>query len=167
MLSLISYFQQKDIYKNIFLISAKNGDGIKDLGDALATAVPEGPYLYPPDQVADIPQRLMAAEMTREVLFLRLHNELPYNLNVQTESWSRKADGSVRIEQVVFVTRKSHKPIVLGRGGQTIKTIGSHARREMEDWLGVRVHLFLFVKVRENWTQDRSHYSETGLEYDA
>jgi len=123
-------------------------DGVDKLSATLADAMPESPYLYPEDQAADIPSRLMAAEITREKIFLRLHDELPYASTVETEKWKRQKNGDIRIDQVIYVRRDSQKPIVLGKGGKTIKDIGAAARRDMQDWLGQKVHLFLFVKVR-------------------
>ncbi len=166
LLELIAKFNALEIYSDIFLISALKQDGMEMLVAALKAAMPAGPYLYPPDQAADIPARLMAAEITREKLFLRLHDELPYASTVETESWKRQKDGSLRIEQVIFVRRDSQKPIVLGKGGRTIKDIGAQSRMEMQDWLGCRVHLFLFVKVRVNWKNDRARYLDSGLEFD-
>lgn len=166
LLELIAYFNEADIFAEIFLISALNQDGVGDLGDALVAAMPEGPYLYPPDQAADIPLRLMAAEITREKLFLRLHDELPYASMVETEKWTNQKNGDIRIDQVIYVKRDSQKPIVLGKGGRTIKDIGAQSRKDMQDWLGRKVHLFLFVKVREKWSDDRARYVESGLEFD-
>ncbi|MEP3653313.1 MAG: GTPase Era [Litorimonas sp.] len=165
-LPLIAEFNEMDAYSEIFLTSAKNGEGIKALSTALAEAMPEGPLLYPTDQAADIPSRLMAAEITREKLFLRLHDELPYASMVETEAWKELKSGDVRIEQVIYVRRSSQKPIVLGKQGRTIKDIGASARREMQDWLGRKVHLFLFVKVREKWKDDQARYTGMGLEFD-
>ena len=165
-LPLIKHFDDTGAYARIFIVSATTGDGVDDLALFLADAMPEGPLLYPEDQAADIPQRLMAAEITREKLFLRLHDELPYHSTVETEKWTEKKDGSVRIDQVVYVRRGTQKGIVLGKGGATVKAIGAAARKEMEDWLGRRVHLFIFVKVRENWMDDRARYAESGLEFD-
>lgn len=165
-LQLISHFSSAKVYDEIFLISATNRDGIPILQKALQSAMPEGPWLYPADQAADIPTRLIAAEVTREKLFLRLHDELPYNSMVETENWQENRDGSVKIEQVIYVRKNSQKPIVLGKGGQTIKAIGASARAELSEWLGRKVHLFLFVKVRENWMEDRARYDIQGLEFD-
>jgi len=165
-LPLIAEFNEMDVYSEIFMTSAKNGEGIEALSTALATAMPEGPLLYPTDQAADIPSRLMAAEITREKLFLRLHDELPYASMVETESWKEQKNGDVRIEQVIYVRRSSQKPIVLGKNGRTIKDIGASARHEMQDWLGRKVHLFLFVKVREKWKDDQARYTGMGLEFD-
>ena len=166
LLALIAHYQKPDLYKDIFLISALNKDGVKDMSKRLCDVMKFGPYLYPADQAADIPIRLMAAEITREKLYLRLHDELPYASTVETEKWTDYKDGSVRIDQVVYVRRASQKPIVLGKGGQTIKAIGAQARREMEDWLGCRIHLFLFVKVREKWVDNPERYIQSGLEFD-
>ena len=165
-LPMIAKFDEGGVYDRIFVVSATTGDGVDDLARYLADAMPEGPLLYPEDQAADIPLRLMAAEITREKLFLRLHEELPYHSMVETEAWTEKKDGSVRIDQVIYVRRGTQKGIVLGKGGATVKAIGASARKEMEDWLGRRVHLFLFVKVRENWMDDKARYAETGLEFD-
>lgn len=166
LLGLIAHYQNPEIFKHVFLISALNRDGVDDLSKTLCQALKPGPYLYPPDQAADIPMRLMAAEMTREKLYLRLHDELPYASMVETEKWTDKKDGSVRVDQVIYVKRSSQKPIVLGKGGKTIRAIGEQSRREMEEWLGCRVHLFLFVKVRERWTDDPARYRNAGLEFD-
>jgi GTP-binding protein Era len=127
--------------------------------------MPEGPWLYPAEQSADIPSRLLAAEITREKIYLRLHNELPYASAVETEKWEERKDGSVKIDQIVYVQRDSQKAIVLGKGGATIKKIGELARKEMEEVFARRVHLFLFVKVREGWAESREHYREIGLEF--
>jgi GTP-binding protein Era len=127
--------------------------------------MPVGPWLYPEDQAADIPMRLLAAEITREKLYLRLHDELPYAAAIETEKWEERKDGSVKIDQTIFVQRDGQKAIVLGKGGQTVKKIGELARLEMETLFERRVHLFLFVKVRENWADEREHYSNIGLEF--
>ncbi len=165
-LPLIEEFNAMEVYSQIFMTSARNGEGIENLSFALADAMPEGPLLYPTDQAADIPSRLMAAEITREKLFLRLHDELPYMSMVETEAWKELKSGDVRIEQVIYVRRSSQKPIVLGKGGKTIKDIGAAARRDMQDWLGRKVHLFLFVKVRDKWKDDQARYTGMGLEFD-
>ncbi len=166
LLEQIAEFGALGIYEEIFIISALNMDGVDKLAKTLAEAMPESPYLYPPDQSADIPSRLMAAEITREKLFLRLHDELPYASMVETEKWKQQKNGDIRIDQIIYVRRDSQKPIVLGKGGKTIKDIGAAARRDMQDWLGRKVHLFLFVKVRDNWQNDRARYVESGLEFD-
>ncbi len=166
LLALIAHFDATGVYQHIFLISALNRDGVQDLVSEIVKEMPEGPYLYPPDQAADIPSRLMAAEITREKLFLRLHDELPYASTVETEKWTRQKNGDIRIDQVIYVKRPSQKPIVLGKNGQTIKDIGAKARHEMQEWLGCKVHLFLFVKVREKWVDDPARYLQSGLEFD-
>ncbi|WP_371398274.1 GTPase Era [Fretibacter rubidus] len=166
LLEVIAAFKDHTFYNEIFLISALNRDGVDALSKTLASAMPEGPFLYPPDQAADLPSRLMAAEITREKLYLRLHDELPYASTVETEKWTKQKNGDIRIDQVIYVKRDSQKPIVLGKGGRTIRDIGASARQDMQDWLGVKVHLFLFVKVREGWTDDRARYAESGLNFD-
>jgi len=148
-----------------FMTSALTGDGVPDLKKWLAGHVPSGPFLYPPDQMSDAPVRQLAAEITREKIFLRLHQELPYQSTVTTEVWKESKDGSVRIEQTIYVTRESQRKIMLGKGGQTIKAIGAEARREIGEILEVPVHLFLFVKVREDWADDPERYREIGLEF--
>ncbi len=152
-------------FDRTFMISALNGSGCVDLLNYLASALPEGPWFYPEDQISDLPMRQLAAEITREKLTLRLHQELPYASHVETEKWEEKKDGSVRIEQVIYVERESQKKIVLGRKGDTIKAIGAAARREIAAILEQKVHLFLFVKVRENWGSDPERYREMGLEF--
>jgi GTP-binding protein Era len=152
-------------FAGVYFISALDGDGTNDVKAALAEALPVGQWLYPEDQLTDISERLLAAEITREKLFLRLHQELPYHLTVETETWTDQKDGSAKVEQVIYVTRDNHKPIVLGKGGQTIKAIGALARHEMEQVLDRRIHLFLFVKVRENWTDDPERYRAMGLDF--
>lgn len=166
LLEVISHFSGQDVFTETFLISALNRDGVDHMAQALVSVMPEGPYLYPPDQAADIPSRLMAAEITREKLFLRLHQELPYASMVETEKWTKQKNGDIRIDQIIYVKRDSQKPIVLGKNGKTIKDIGAKARLEMQDWLGRKVHLFLFVKVREKWVDDPARYAQTGLEFD-
>ena len=150
----------------VFMISGLKGDGVEDLKRHLAGSVPHGPWLFPEDQLSDAPERLIAAEVTREQIFLQLRDELPYGSTVETERWEDRNDGSVRIEQVIFVQRPSQRAIVLGEGGQRIKAIGARARAELERMLERRVHLFLFVKVRENWIEDRERYTALGLDYD-
>ena len=150
----------------VFMISGLKGDGVEDLKRHLAVSVPHGPWLFPEDQLSDAPERLIAAEVTREQIFLQLRDELPYGSTVETERWEDRNDGSVRSEQVIFVQRPSQRAIVLGEGGQRIKAIGARARAELERMLERRVHLFLFVKVRENWIEDRERYTALGLDYD-
>jgi len=166
LLPVIAEFSALGIYSDIFITSAVNGEGMEAVSEHLAALMPQGPFLYPPDQAADIPSRLMAAEITREKLFLRLHDELPYASMVETENWQQKKNGDIKIDQVIYVRRDSQKPIVLGKGGKTIKDIGAAARRDMSDWLDCKVHLFLFVKVRANWKDDKARYNGTGLEFD-
>ena len=152
-------------FDRVFMISALEGDGVNDLRDYLAGAVPPGPWLYPEDQISDAPQRHWAAEVTREKLYDRLHDELPYASTVETTDWKTLKDGSTRIEQTIYVEREGQKKIVLGAGGATIKTISMLAREELQEALEGRVHLFLFVKVREKWGDDPERYREMGLEY--
>jgi GTP-binding protein Era len=147
------------------MISALTGDGVGELKAYLAANVPEGPWLYPEDELSDLPVRLLAAEVTREKIYDNLHDELPYQTAVETSSWKNLKDGSVRIEQTIYVARDSQKSIVLGKGGQTIKKISSQARSELAGILEHPVHLFLFVKVREGWESDPERYREMGLEY--
>jgi GTPase len=148
-----------------FMISALSGNGVADLKNWLARTVPEGPWLYPEDQIADAPSRSLAAEITREKLYLRLHQELPYQSAVETDAWTERPDGSVRIEQTIYVARESQRKIVLGKGGQTIKAIGAAARKEIAELIEQPVHLFLFVKVREGWADDPERYRAMGLEF--
>jgi GTPase len=165
LLPLAERLNGDNLFERVFMLSALNGDGVGDLADWCGAQMPNGPWLYPEDQAADIPSRLLAAEITREKLYLRLHDELPYATTVQTERWENRRDGSVKIDQVIFVEREGQKAIVLGKSGRAIKSIGEEARKEMEMLFGHRVHLFLFVKVRQNWAEDREHYREMGLEY--
>ncbi len=151
-------------FARTFMVSALSGDGVDDLRRTLGEMVPAGPFLYPEDQMSDAPMRHLAAEITREKIFQQLHQELPYQSTVETDSWTEKGK-SVRIEQTIFVERESQRKIVLGKGGATIKSIGAEARKELAEILGVPVHLFLFVKVRENWTDDPDRYREMGLEF--
>jgi GTP-binding protein Era len=152
-------------FAQIFMISALSGDGLDELVAYLAAAVPVGPYLYPEDEVSDVPIRQLAAEITREKVFERLHQELPYASTVETESWKEQADGSVRIEQVIFVERDSQKKIVIGKGGETIKAISMASRRDIAEIAERPVHLFLFVKVRQKWGDDPERYRQMGIEF--
>jgi GTP-binding protein Era len=152
-------------FDRVFMLSALTGDGVGDLKAYLAAAVPPGPWLFPEDQLTDTSLRQSAAEITREKLFLRLHDELPYTLTVETADWKELADGSIRIEQTIYVERESQRKIVLGAKGQTIKKIGKSARTDIGEMAGVPVHLFLFVKVREHWADDPERYREMGLDY--
>jgi|TARA_R110001606_G_scaffold73705_2_gene169979 GTP-binding protein Era len=165
LLGIAKTLSERGIFDEIYMLSALTGDGVDDLRSALAKEMPEGPWLYPEDQLALAPMRQLAAEITREKLFMRLNQELPYSLTVETESWEERKDGSVKIQQVVYVSRANHKPIVLGKGGQTIKKVGELARADLEESLGCRVHLFLFIKVREKWLDDPERYREMGLDF--
>jgi GTP-binding protein Era len=154
-------------YTDVFMISASGGSGVEDLANHLVTLMPKGPWLFPEDQASDAPQRVLAAEITREKMMLRLHDELPYEATVETESWKDQSDGSTRIEQTIYVARESQKKIAIGAGGAAIKAIGAAASEELEHVLGRRVHLFLFVKVSSNWAEDRARFRALGLNYDA
>jgi len=165
LLRLTGELSQRNAFARTFMISALTGDGVPDLRTYLAGAVSEGPWLYPEDQLTDAPLRQAAAEITREKLFLRLHDELPYSLTVETADWKELADGSARIEQTIYVMRESQKKIVLGAKGATIKEISMAARKEIGEMIGAPVHLFLFVKVRERWGEDPERYREMGLDY--
>jgi GTPase len=167
LLGLTDALSREGLFDPIFMISGLKGDGVEDVKRHLAASLPQGPWLFPEDQLSDAPERLIAAEVTREQVFLQLHDELPYASTVETEQWEDKADGSVRIEQVIYVQRPSQRAIVLGEGGKRIKTIGARARAELEHMLERRVHLFLFVKVRQNWIDDRERFEALGLDYDA
>lgn len=165
LLPLVERFHAEGVFEDVFLISALKGEGVADVAAWVASRMPEGPWLYPEDQAADIPSRLLAAEVTREKIYLRLHDELPYSSAVETEKWEERRDGSVKIDQVIYVQRDGQKAIVLGKKGATIKTIGELARTELETLFGRRVHLFLFVKVREDWDNNSEHYKEIGLDF--
>jgi GTP-binding protein Era len=155
------------VHSDVFMISGLNGDGVDDLADLIAKKMPEGPYLFPEDQSADIPVRLLAAEITREKLMLRLHQEIPYQLTVETENWEQYKDGSVKVDQLIHVGRESHRSIVLGKGGATIKDISIAARKELGSILGKPVHLFLRVKVSERWQDSRERFTAIGLDFDS
>ncbi|WP_374449000.1 GTPase Era [Stella sp.] len=167
LLPLVAEMTQSGVYSETFMISALTGDGVADLAARVAERMPEGPWLYPEDQIADMPQRLLAAEITREKLFLQLHDELPYATAVETETWEEHRDGSVRIGQVIYVMRPSQKAIVLGRGGARIKAISVAARQEIAEVLGRRVHLVLFVKERPNWQDEPEAYEIQGIDWSA
>jgi len=152
-------------FERTFMISAEKGHGVQDLKAWLAAELPAGPWLYPEDQIADLPLRMIAAEITREKLTLRLHEEIPYQLTVETETWEERKDGSVRIGQVIYVAREGHKGIVLGRGGETVKAIGQQARAGIAEFIGRPVHLFLQVRVRPDWLEEPERYSEMGLDF--
>jgi GTP-binding protein Era len=166
LLPIAAAFDAAFDFERVFMISALDGSGCDDLRNHLADRMPAGPWLYPEDELSDLPMRLMAAEVTREKVFLQLHDELPYSATVETDRWTEREDGSVRIDQTLYVERDSQKKIALGKGGQKIREIGSQARAELEEMLERRVHLFLFVKVRENWQEDRQRLTEWGLEWD-
>jgi GTPase len=165
LLTLTEAANGKADFTRTFMISALTGSGCRDLLDYLAKTLPEGPWYYPADQISDLPMRQLAAEITREKLYLRLHQELPYSSHVETEKWEEKQNGSVRIEQVIYVERDSQKKIVLGHKGETIRAIGEASRKEIGEILEQKVHLFLFVKVRENWGDDPERYREMGLQF--
>jgi GTP-binding protein Era len=165
LLALTEKMNARRAFDATFLISAERGHGTDDLKADIAARMPEGPHLYPADQIADLPLRMIAAEVTREKLTLRLHQELPYQLTVETEAWENRPDGTVRIDQVIYVQRDGHKGIVLGRKGETTKAVGFAARQDLEEMLGHRVHLFLQVKVRPNWLDEAERFDAMGLDY--
>lgn len=165
LLSLTARLSEMLPFQEIFMISASTGDGVLDLKRALANQMPASPWHYPEDQVADVTQRLMAAEMTREKIFRQLHDELPYAAAVETEKWEERRDGSAAVHQVIYVERDSQKPIVLGKGGARIKALGAAARLDMEEAFGRRIHLFLHVKVKADWSEDRMLYRDLGLDW--
>lgn len=165
LLALAQAANERMKFARTFMIAAISGDGVDDLRTTLAQMVPPGPYLYPEDQMSDAPMRQLAAEITREKIYQKLHQELPYQSTVETDKWEERKDKSVRIEQTIFVERESQRKIVLGKGGATIKSIGADSRKELMQILDVPVHLFLFVKVRENWGDDPDRYREMGLEF--
>lgn len=165
LLELTAKLNEQNTFDKTFMVSALNGDGCADFMDYLAAHLPPGPFMYPEDQISDLPMRMLAAEVTREKLYLRLHQELPYASHVETEGWEEKKDGSVKISQVIYVQRQSQKKIVIGKSGATIKAISTTARKELEELTEQKVHLFLFVKVRENWGDDPDRYREMGLEF--
>jgi GTP-binding protein Era len=167
LLELAARFESEGIFERIFMISALTGDGVPDLLDYAAAAMPSGPWHYPEDQLSDLPERLLAAEVTREKLFLNLHQELPYALTVETDSWEQLDDGSLRIEQTIYVGRATHKGMVLGKGGQAIKAVREAAQGELAKSLDRTIHLFLFVKVREGWLDDPARYRPWGLDFNA
>lgn len=167
LLALTEDLSGRELFSDIFMISALTGDGVADIVTFLAERMTPGPYLFPEDQLSDMPSRLLAAEITREKLYLQLHQELPYAATVETETWTQGDDGSIKIEQVIFVRRDSQKAIVLGKKGSRIKEIGAAARKELEDLFETRVHLFLFVKVRDGWGDDPERYRDWGLDFNA
>jgi GTP-binding protein Era len=165
LLALAARINEALSFEETFMISALNGDGVPRLLERLAGAMPPGPWLYPEDQLTDGNLRTLAAEITREKLFERLHDELPYQLTVETDIWKEQKDGSARVEQTIFVSREAHKKIVIGEGGHVLKTVGSMARKDIAAEAGHPIHLFLFVKVRENWLDDPERYREMGLDF--
>ncbi|MFZ5782967.1 MAG: GTPase Era [Pseudomonadota bacterium] len=166
LLALAADLNARLSFERTFMVSALKNDGVRDILATLAAAMPQGPFLYPEDQAADLPMRLLAAEVTREQVFLQLHQELPYEAAVETDKWEERGDGSVRIEQTIHVQRDSQRAIVLGKGGARIKQIGARARHELGQMLERPVHLFLHVKVSERWADDPSHYKAIGLDYE-
>jgi len=167
LLEITTKLVEEGLYTDVFMIAARKGDGVDDIARTLAERAPVGPWLFPEDQTMDAPERVLAAEITREKAFLRLHEELPYELMVETETWEERKDGSAKIDQTIFVSRESQRKIAIGAKGATIKTIGELARKEMEETFGRRIHLFLHVKVAENWTEQRALYKRLGLDFEA
>lgn len=167
LLGLAQAFQEEGLFSDTFMISATTGDGLAELRAHLAAAMPEGPWLYPEDQLTDLPLRLIAAEVTREQLFLRLHQELPYALTVETDTWQDFEDGSVKVEQTVYVQREGHKGICLGKGGKTIRAVREASQAELQSLLERPVHLFVYIKVRERWVEDPERYRVWGLDFQA
>ena len=166
LLALSHKLFETGVYSEVYMISALSGDGVDDLKQRLARAMPPGHWLYPEDQSADVPMRVLAAEITREKVYLRVHEELPYSAAVETTAFEDKADGSARIEQTIYVERESQRPIVLGKGGQTLKWIGQKSREELAELLDRPVHLFITVKVDPKWQDSRALYAQFGLDYD-
>ncbi|MBQ1541049.1 GTPase Era [Caulobacter sp. CCUG 60055] len=166
LLGLAGRLFETGVYDEVFMVSAANGSGVEDLKNRLAELMPPSPWLYPEDQTADLPSRLLAAEITREKIYLRVHEELPYAATVETTSFADAKEGSVRIEQTIFIEREGQRAIILGKGGQTLKWIGENARKELTEILDRPVHLFLHVKVKENWAEERGLYSDLGLDFD-
>ncbi|ALI55468.1 GTPase Era [Celeribacter marinus] len=165
LLAMTQKLNERFDFVETFMISAEKGRGVDDLRKWLAKEIPMGPWLYPEDQIADLPLRMIAAEMTREKLTLNLHQELPYQLTVETEKWEERADGSARVDQIVYVARDGHKGIILGKRGETIKRISRQSREELSEFLGRKIHLFLQVKVRPNWLEEAERYGEMGLDF--
>ncbi len=167
LLELAEVLFDGEIYDEVFMISAARGAGVGDLKKSLARKMPEGPWLYPEDQIADVPMRVLAAEITREKLYLRVHEELPYSAAVETTGYEERSDGSVKIDQTIYVEREGQRGILIGKNGTTLKWIGKAAREELNDLLGRPTHLFLHVKVRPGWADDRGYYRDVGLDFDA
>jgi GTP-binding protein Era len=166
LLPLADELNRRGAFDAVFMISSLTGDGVEDLANHLAGSVPEGPWLFPEDQISDVPLRLLAAELVREQVFIQLHEELPYAITVETDEWEERKDGSVKISATIHVAREAHRPIVLGKGGAQIKRIGASARHELEVLLERRVHLFLHVRVSENWVEDRERYQAIRLDFE-
>jgi len=166
LLAQVQRFNDTGVFDNVFMISALKGSGIETVLNHLASLMPESPYFFPEDQISDLPQRMLAAEITREKAFLQLRQELPYALTVETETWEERDDGSVRIDQIIYIERDSQKAMVVGKGGARIRAIGQSARIELEALLERTVHLFLHVKVKEDWAEKRGFYSAVGLDFD-
>ncbi len=167
LLDLASKLSNTGLFSEIFMISAETGDGVEDLLDILSANLSEGPWMFPEDQISDMPSRLLAAEITREQVYMQLHQELPYAVTVETEKWEQNENGSAKVNQIIYVQRPGQKAIVLGKKGSKIKQIGEAARKELEELLDHRVHLFLFVKVREKWGDDPERYRDWGLDFNA
>ena len=167
LLEMTGKLVEQGLYTDVFMISASKGDGVEDIARTLSERAPVSPWLFPEDQTMDAPARVLAAEITREKAMLRLHDEIPYDLMVETETWEAKKDGSARIEQTIYVAREGQRKLAIGSGGRTIKTIGELARKEMEAAFDRRIHLFLHVKVREGWSEERALYQRLGLDYEA
>jgi GTP-binding protein Era len=167
LLALTTKLVEEGLYTDVFMLAARKGDGVDDLARTLVERAPEGPWLFPEDQTMDAPARVLAAEITREKAMLRLHDELPYEMTVETEAWEERKDGSAKIDQIIYVARESQRKIAIGAKGQTIKTIGELARKEMEEAFDRRIHLFLHVKVREGWSEERAVYQRLGLDYES
>jgi GTP-binding protein Era len=166
LLALTTALFEEGVYTQVFMISAHNGSGVEDLKHHMASLVPEGPWLYPEDQTADLPVRLLAAEITREKVYLRVHEELPYAATVETTAFKEAKEGAVRIEQTIYIEREGQRAIILGKGGQTLKWIGENSRKDLIEILDRPVHLFLHVKVRETWQEERAFYADLGLDFD-
>ena len=167
LLKVTAKLVEQGLYTDVFMIAAKNGDGVEDIARVLVERAPEGPWLFPEDQTMDAPARVLAAEITREKAMLRLHDELPYEMMVETDGWEERKDGSAKIDQTIYVARESQRKIAIGAKGATVKAIGEAARKEMEAAFERRVHLFLHVKVREGWSEERALYQRLGLNYEA
>jgi GTP-binding protein Era len=167
LLELTANLVEQGLYTDVFMVAARNNDGVEDIARTLAERAPQGPWLFPEDQTMDAPARVLAAEITREKAMLRLHEELPYELTVETDAWEERKDGSAKIDQTIYVARESQRKIAIGAKGATIKTIGELARKEMESAFDRRIHLFLHVKVDENWIDQRSVFQRLGLDYEA